>query len=768
MRNNEILLIVENQESIDTNKLSLDESNNLQFSYNINDSYNLIINKQIDLVIVDYLSSDNLELIKYIKKTTKFIKIIVLIDESEHDKIIKLIKYNVSNILFKPVGYLSLKHKINKVCEFSRENKKLELKSGFKDDYIKDLLAEVIINTQDAVVVTDKDGAILFVNQKFISQNGYTYDEALGQNPRILKSDKQDELFYKNMWDTINSSKIWEGEFCNKRKDGSEYWEKARIAPIKDADNNVVRFLAIKEDVTQEKILRHKVLNKDALFNTLINSIPDAVCFKDNNEKWMVANSQIVELFGLKEINYKGKTSDELLSISRKNITDDLFECSKTDNIAWENKKQIRFIKEIENDGDLRIYDIIKTPIFTADGSKQGIIVTGRDITDLKRAEDKLSDAKNKAEKSNELKTQFLANVTHEIRTPMNTIEGFAKIVMNDKNISKDSKHYMEIIIKSSNHLLQIFGDILDISKLEANKLTINKECINVNKLLISSKEIHSIKCAEKGIGINFKHTADSDLTINADANRVNQVLNNLIGNAIKFTEKGNVEIGYITNSNSITFYVKDSGKGIPTKDLNLIFDRYAQSENASNIKGTGLGLTISRKLIKLMSGKMWAESEEGKGSCFYFSLPIDKKKYKLTKQAPSKEEPMLPNVKYDWNDKHILLVEDDKNSVLLYKAFLKHTKAKITHADNGKSAIDFAMNNEYDIILMDIQLPIINGLEATAQIRKFNKHTPIIAQTANVLSGDKIKALKQGCNYYLGKPVTKNILLKTINEFIQ
>jgi len=387
----------------------------------------------------------------------------------------------------------------------------------------------------------------------------------------------------------------------------------------------------------------------------------------------------------------------------------------------------------------------------------------------LEWQKEELEKAKEKAEESDRLKSAFLANMSHEIRTPMNGIMGFAQLLKEKETNPLQRKDYLNIIYGRTKHLLQIINDIVDISKIEANQLDIHKDHFDLNELMDNLYKEQKKELVELDKShIQLKMTKDSrknHFYIEGDSRRIKQVLLNLLNNAMKFTEKGRVEFGYeLEKKKHITFYVKDTGAGISRKKQKEIFERFRQGDETFNRKheGTGLGLTISKNLVELMNGSIWVHSEKDQGATFYFTIP-----YKQT-QEDTKETTAINNENYQWEKINILVVEDDLASQELIHAGLSPSQANLTFCDTGKKALDkISANKAFDVILMDIRLPDINGLEVTRQIRKSNKKTPIIAQTAHAMGEDQKKCLQAGANDYIAKPIDIHELLTTIHKHI-
>ncbi len=381
-----------------------------------------------------------------------------------------------------------------------------------------------------------------------------------------------------------------------------------------------------------------------------------------------------------------------------------------------------------------------------------------------------LKKSKDKAEESDQLKTAFLANMSHEIRTPMNGILGFAEMLNDDSLSAGNKKKYLEIINSNGKMLINLIDDIIDFAKIEAGQIKIVKQDFSLNALLSqvhSSFLSESLKKEKSEVKLRVRKELPNDnCFIRSDPNRLRQVLTNLIGNAFKFTNEGFIEFGYLlTKDNKLEFYVKDSGIGIPEEKVNQIFERFIQADSSRTRKygGSGLGLAISKGFVELLGGKMWVESELNVGSNFYFSIP-----YVSVKQiSDSDAEDKKPKTDYVWEGKSILVAEDDKFSYKFLEGFLKQTKVNVIHAEDGKQAVDICRNNNsIDLVLMDIQMPELNGLEATVLIKEFNKTLPVIAQTANAIPEERQKCFEAGCSDFITKPVNISELYRKIDKF--
>lgn len=376
-----------------------------------------------------------------------------------------------------------------------------------------------------------------------------------------------------------------------------------------------------------------------------------------------------------------------------------------------------------------------------------------------------LTRAKEKAEENERLKTIFLQNMSHEIRTPMNGIIGFLELLKEPDLDDSSRQKYIEIVIKSGKRLLTTINNIIEISKIDSDQIAVNPTKVNIPEVMDFYYNFFKPQALEKKIELKLSQKLpESHALIFTDKFIFDNILTNLINNAIKFTQKGYVEFGNELKNNRIIFYVKDTGTGIPKERQNAIFHRFVQAN--LNItrphEGSGLGLAIVKAYVKALNGEIWLESEPEKGSTFFFSIPY-------LKAEPGEVENMTDtnNLPVNYKELTILVAEDDNISFLFINQILKRPEIQILRAKSGTECIELMKNDPtINLILMDIKMPEMNGIEATKAIRKFNKSVPIIVQTAYTSSGDKEKALEAGCNDYITKPIDKNRLLQLIRKY--
>ncbi len=380
----------------------------------------------------------------------------------------------------------------------------------------------------------------------------------------------------------------------------------------------------------------------------------------------------------------------------------------------------------------------------------------------------KLSEQKERAEQADRAKSVFLANMSHEIRSPMNAIIGFSDILI-QKLQSSTELEYLGYIKQSGNSLLSLIDDIIDIAKIEAGQLKLRKEPfglnILMNELLVSFQTIvQQLKHDNISIRINIPEHSD-EIGLNSDEMRLKQVLTNFLSNAVKFTDEGVIEFGYqLLPNNEILFYTKDTGIGISKEQQDVIFKRFGQVEDTytRNYKGTGLGLAISQSIINLLGGEIWVDSEPEKGSNFYFKIPAD------IIQNKNEDNDLVQYNHFNWANKQILIVEDDEMSAKLLSSILSDTSIKILFAKNGDEAIQLVQKQNIDLVLMDIQLPKLNGFEASRMIKSIKKGLPVIAVSAYAMQAEIDKSKEYECDEFISKPFDINHLLNKMDEYLQ
>ncbi|HNI98587.1 MAG TPA: PAS domain S-box protein, partial [Leptospiraceae bacterium] len=432
--------------------------------------------------------------------------------------------------------------------------------------------------------------------------------------------------------------------------------------------------------------------------------------------------------------------------------------------------------KERKFDGTEMIIEGYYICLYDSDGKIAGHFGIQRDVTEKKNAEKELISAKEKAEESERLKTAFLANMSHEIRTPLSAIIGFSGLLAESDDLNaEEKKEFADIIKDSAAGLLTLINDILDISRLDTGLLELRSEKFALNSLLKEIRTVYRLqkdKSDKKDIEIIMEcGLQDEKSTVICDRVRLHQIISNLMSNAMKFTEIGYIKFGYSLKNGFLEFFVKDTGSGIPAEKQSIIFERFRQADEIHDRKygGAGLGLSIVKGLVELFGGNIRLESVSGRGSIFYFTVPYQSQDEPLNLE---KEDVSIPaekkEARTELQDKRILIAEDTESNAYLLSKFLSVIGAEVVSVRNGKEAVEEMRSNPgYSLVLMDMDMPVMNGYAAAAKIREFNKEVPIIAQTAYAFGDDRQKCIDSGCTDYITKPLNRAAFLDLVKKYI-
>ena len=556
------------------------------------------------------------------------------------------------------------------------------------------------------------------------------------------------------------------------RKDGTRFPAVVSVTALRDAQGAIIGYLLIGTDNTARKLVEEEQKKSDQRLRdqqfytrSLIESNIDALMTTDPSGIITDVNKQMEAL--------TGSTRDELIGAPFKDCFTDpqraeagirrvLIEKSVTD---YELTARAR-------DGKQTVVSYNATTFYDRSRKLQGVFAAARDVTERKRVELELLQAKAVAESANRTKSDFLASMSHEIRTPMNAIMGIADLLAKTELTAEQDK-YVQIFRRAGDNLLNLINDILDLSKVEASQLELEQTGFSLKDHLEKVMEMVSARASEKSLHLTCEIAPDVTSDLVGDPARLQQVLLNLLGNAIKFTQSGSVALRVATDGNArapttLTFTVTDSGIGIPADKLARVFERFTQADSSTTRRfgGSGLGLTISKRLVELMGGRIWVESTVGVGSLFAFAVPFEVWTEAHRKAAvpdgADADAPLVPL--------RILLAEDSPDNCMITMAYLENTPYRIDIADNGAIACQMYEAGHYDLVLMDRQMPIMDGLTATRAIRDWERANgrtpaPIIALTASALKGDRETCLAAGCTAFLTKPIKQAVLLQAIRE---
>ena len=622
----------------------------------------------------------------------------------------------------------------------------------------------------EGLILLTMDGKIAELNQSFARMHGYTVDEM--KNMDIQDLDVLRENAFDGRAEVMQ--RIYHGEVVrfeveHYHKKGHSFFLSDTVSLITIAGQQY--FLAFHQDITERKEAEEKLQYSE---RTLRESqkIAGLGTFVLDIIAGIFRTSDILnEIFGIDE-KYDHSVSGWAALIhpeDREMVVNHLM--NEVIGNLQPGNIEFRFVRY--NDKTTRWMHVLGKLEFDADGHPIIVHGTAQDITERKLAQNEIIKAKGKAEENDRLKTAFLLNMSHEIRTPMNGILGFSSLLSEPGLESEEQQEYIKLIQKAGARMLNIISEIMDISKIESGQMAVHFHETNINEKIENVYNLLKPDAETKRINLSFKNSLPDEQAFTVtDKDKLFVILTNLVKNAIKYTDKGSIEFGYDKEREILEFFVKDTGIGIPKNRQEAIFERFIQSDIADiqARQGAGLGLSIAKAYVEMLGGRIWVESEEGKGSIFYFTLP-DKaeSEHKIIVQN------ILPPVKFDnhinpvVSGLKILIVEDDKTSEKFISVIVKELTKEVIEARTGNEAVEIFRNNpDIDLILMDIRMPALNGYEATRQIRQFNKEVVIIAQTAFGLSGDREKAIEAGCNDYIAKPIVKTELQALIQKYFK
>jgi PAS domain S-box-containing protein len=616
------------------------------------------------------------------------------------------------------------------------------------------LLRTLIDNLPDPIYVMDKNCRKVIANEADLKNIGYTTeDKVLGKNDIELFRNEIGVRGHRDNEEIIRTGNpIIEREEDFVDIKGVRRWLLTTKIPLHDKDGIITGLVGIGHDITERKLAEEKLRHSFEFNNSLLKTIPFGMDIVDETGTLMFQSENFKKLFGEEAI---GEKCWEIYRDDKRQCSG----CPLTKGIT------IGETEAYESAGVLgnKIFEISHTGMIY--NGKKAMLEIFQDITERKINEAELISAKKKAEESDNLKTAFLHNISHEIRTPMNAIVGFSALLGEPDLDNATQQSYIETIMQSSNHLLSIINDIVDISNIEANLVKTSKHAFDINSMLESLCNQFRLKASEKGINLTCESgLTNSEKFIVADSIKLTQIILNLVNNALKFTEKGSVIVSLRKTENFLHFSVNDTGIGIPSEFHQRIFDRFFQVNNmVSRIyEGTGLGLAISKAYVEIMGGKIWLSSDPGKGTIFHFTIPYEKQ---VDSELP-KVEMLAPEALFFKRKMRILVAEDVDSNFKLIKYFLSGSNAEIIRAVNGKEAVDKTLSEKnIDLIFMDIKMPVMDGYTAINLIREANIKIPIVAQTAYI--DDRDKAISAGCDGFISKPFDKKKFLEVLSEFI-
>ncbi|MBN2614045.1 MAG: PAS domain S-box protein [Bacteroidales bacterium] len=653
----------------------------------------------------------------------------------------------------------------------------------------------MIEHSSDAITLIGKDGLVVYESPSVPKLTGYPAEERIGRSSFETVHPEDRKKLQNIIFDLLKEhGKTVATEFRAMRKDGSIWWSEGSATNLLDVPG-INAIIVNYRDITDRKKAEDAYINSEKRFRSMIEHSSDVITLLDINGKVLYVTPSIYAVTGFSVEERIGKDGFDLIHPDEKDKNIELI----AELIKNPGKVISGQFKSVKKDGT----------IWWAEGSAvnllhdqniNAIVVNSRDITDRKKAEEEihrqnleyqllndkyltqneellqslskikkineeLKNAKEKAEESDRLKTVFLANMSHEIRTPMNGILGFAELLKQPELTTDLQARYVEVIQRSGNRMLNIINDLIDISKIEAGQMEIYPEDTNISKVLDEVYLFFKPEAHDRNIDLSYSKNISPNLVIKTDATKLNQILSNLIKNALKFTKHGSIDFGCIHKNDVLEFYVRDTGMGIAPELQNKIFGRFIQGDISLSrpYEGTGLGLSISKAFVEMLGGRIWLHSEQGRGSVFYFTIP-------MTETIPQMDNDVNPHdIEADaLQNSVILVVEDDDFSYLLIEEMLVKKGVKIIRAADGKEAVDRIHKLPgINLVLMDIKMPNMNGLEATRLIKQIRPDLPVIAQTAYASEEHRQQFLTAGCDDYISKPIDRALLIEKLDHFL-
>lgn len=741
------------------------------------------------------------------------------------------------------------------------------------------------------VSATDPAGKIISVNDKFCEVSGYSREELLGNNHRIVKSGMHPPELYADMWRTIKSGHIWHGEVCNKRKDGGLYWVATSIAPFMDNEGRPYQYISIRTDITRLKRQEEALRSNEAQLRMLLDNAADAVFVAGKDERWIYVNTRAVALLGYSreellgmsiydlvpadwretyrqnfreklltdglmhqeirlikkdgrkipiEMNaavlpdgtvygscrdvsarkeaeaarqealdrlqkiagrvpgvvfqfrlrpdgsscfpFASEATRELFRVSPEEIREDaskVFAICHPDDFAtlmesiqlsarnlapWHHEVRTKFA-----DGTMRWLSGNALPQREEDGSVlwHGFI---NDITERKKIDEALLAAKDAAESASRAKSEFLASMSHELRTPLNAILGFSQLFTMDARLPQETRDNAHEIERAGQHLLSLINDMIDLARIEAGRIELSLEPVQVGLVLRNSLAMVESLARNKGVRLIDAECENREVTVLADHVRLRQVLINLISNAIKYNKpQGTVSISCRTHAGMVRISVADTGQGIPADKQGRIFNAFDRlGEERGNVEGTGIGLVITKRIVEAMGGNIGFESTAGQGSTFWVEFPLTTAASLHTPHATS-ISPLRDDACNPQTDRPVVLYIEDNpmNLRLMQQVFAGMNNLELRHTETAELGIGLAQAQPPALILMDINLPGMDGYAALAALKADARtaRIPVIAITANAMKGDEERGLAAGFTDYLTKPIDIPALLATLGK---
>ena len=627
----------------------------------------------------------------------------------------------------------------------------------FEVQYRAMLLRERTLNQHAIVSATDVHGTITYVNDLFCEINGMAPHQLLGKNHRIIASGIHPRAFYTGMWEAISQGHTWHGEICNRSPvTGQAYWVAATIVPFLDANGLPKEYISVRTDITKRKKLEQELAHERSFLESITANLGKGVMVLDREERCTFLNPEAERLFGWTLAQLKGQPlHGQMYFCAGQAEGEDAPACpvclcyALQECVSFDMQDDLVLVHKERGSFPAAM---TVSPLFE-DGVLTGCIAVFHDITQHKRHEAELRQAKEQAEQASQARSSFLANMSHEIRTPLNAILGFTEALL-DTPLNPQQQRQLTTVRQSGRTLLGLLNDILDTAKLEKGALQLEVRDFSLRQLCQQLVDMLSLEAGKKALSLYLDYPPEEPEFFQGDALRIHQVLLNLLSNAIKFTAIGSVTLHVRQGPEQwLHVQVQDTGIGMTAEQLSRVFTPFAQADTSTTRRfgGTGLGTTIARQLVELMHGRLQVSSIPNQGTCFTVCLP-------LPPGQPVAATPMLASVALP--PLRILAVDDVPENLELLQLVLARDGHQVTLASGGQAALALLKAQAFDVVLLDLHMPDIDGFAVTTQWRAWQAQqgqapTPVIALSASVLLQDRQQAFDVGMNGFAQKPLS-------------
>ena len=627
----------------------------------------------------------------------------------------------------------------------------------FEVQYRAMLLRERTLNQHAIVSATDVHGTITYVNDLFCEINGMAPHQLLGKNHRIIASGIHPRAFYTGMWEAISQGHTWHGEICNRSPvTGQAYWVAATIVPFLDANGLPKEYISVRTDITKRKKLEQELAHERSFLESITANLGKGVMVLDREERCTFLNPEAERLLGWTLAQLKGQSlHGQMYFCAGQAEGEDAPACpvclcyALQECVSFDMQDDLVLVHKERGSFPAAM---TVSPLFE-DGVLRGCVAVFHDITQLKRHEAELRQAKEQAEQASQARSSFLANMSHEIRTPLNAILGFTEALL-DTPLNPQQQRQLTTVRQSGRTLLGLLNDILDTAKLEKGALQLEVRDFSLRQLCQQLVDMLSLEAGKKALSLYLDYPPEEPEFFQGDALRIHQVLLNLLSNAIKFTATGSVILHVRQGPEQwLHVQVQDTGIGMTAEQLSRVFTPFAQADASTTRRfgGTGLGTTITRQLVELMHGRLQVSSIPNQGTCFTVCLP-------LPPGQPVAATPMLASVALP--PLRILAVDDVPENLELLQLVLARDGHQVTLASGGQAALALLKAQAFDVVLLDLHMPDIDGFAVTTQWRAWQAQqgqapTPVIALSASVLLQDRQQAFDVGMNGFAQKPLS-------------